>query len=328
MNLTKSLCVAGLILTGATAPLTACAQAAPEVVDTFPKQRLKERAEQARIEAEQQRLAEERRRAEEAARAAAAAAIVTPSYTVSSPMGMEMVLIQPGQGQIGSPASEFKRARFENPLRQTQINYAFEVGKFEITFDDWAKCVNAGGCGGYMPKDGGWGKGKRPVINISFNDAQKYLQWLNAETGLNYRLLSEAEWEYVARAGQNTPFGRGGAGIDAKYANFDGKAPYGSAEQGPYHRKTQPVGKYSANAFGVHDIYGNVYEWVQDCWNPNHNGASGTGAPRTDGDCDYRVMKGGSWVTHGYQMRAAARVRYVTDYRYDDYGFRIARTLN
>lgn len=325
VHLTKSICVSGMLLMGAAVPPTACAQAAPEVVDTFPKQRLKERAEQARIAAEQQRLEEERRRAEEAARAAA---VVTPSYSVSSPKGMEMVLIQPGQGQLGSPASEFKRARFENPMRQTQINYAFEVGKYEITFDDWAKCVSAGGCGGYMPKDGGWGKGKRPVINISFDDAQKYLKWLNAETGLNYRLLSEAEWEYVARAGQNTPFGHGGAGISAKLANFDGKAPYATSEQGPYLRKTQPVGQYGANAFGVHDIYGNVYEWVQDCWNPNHNGASGTGAPRTDGDCDYRVMKGGSWVTHGYQMRAAARVRYVTDYRYDDYGFRIARTLN
>lgn len=311
MRMTRTLCIAGILLAGSAVPLTACAQT-PEVVDSFPKQRLKERAEE--------------RRAEEAA-------VSQPIGTVtvspgSTPMGMEMVRIQPGLGQLGSPASEFKRARFENPMRQTQINYAFEVGKYEITFDDWGKCVSAGGCSGYMPKDGGWGKGKRPVINISFDDAQKYLTWLNAKTGKQYRLLSEAEWEYVARAGQQTPFGRGGAGIDAKYANFDGKAPYSSAEKGPYLRKTQPVGKYGANAFGVYDIYGNVYEWVQDCWNADHSGATGTGAARTDGDCSYRVMKGGSWVTHGYQMRAAARVRYVTDYRYDDYGFRIARTLN
>lgn len=312
-------------MTGASLPITACAQTTPEVVDSYPKQRLKERAE------EERRAEEARRAAEEAARASVPVvqpAAPLPLPAASSPMGMEMVVIAPGQGQLGSPSSEFKRARFENPLKTTFIDYAFEVGKYEITFDDWGKCVADGGCNGYRPKDGGWGKGKRPVINISFNDAQSYLKWLNRKTGQNYRLLSEAEWEYVARAGQNTPFGRDGRGINAKVANFDGKAPYTSAETGPYHRKTQPVGNYNANPFGVHDIYGNVYEWVQDCWNPNHQGATGTGAPRTDGDCKFRVMKGGSWVTHGYQMRAAARVRYVTDYRYDDYGFRIARTLN
>jgi len=111
-------------------------------------------------------------------------------------------------------------------------------------------------------------------------------------------------------------------------ALFDGKAPYGSGATGPYLRKTQPVGQYEPNAFGVYDMHGNVYEWVEDCWNKDHSGAIGDGSPRTDGDCKFRVMKGGSWVTHGYQTRAAARIRYVMDYRYDDYGIRIARTLN
>lgn len=321
MRLTKSFCTLSLLMAGVSLPLTACAQTAPEIV---PERDLEVQVEEQRPIVEVVRVAE----APQQPPIPVAEPVSLPLPSASSPMGMEMVVIQPGQGQIGSPISEQKRSRFENPMKTTFIDYAFEVGKYEITFNDWDKCVSDGGCGGYRPKDGGWGKGNRPVINISFDDAQKYLTWLNQKTGKTYRLLSEAEWEYVARAGQSTPFGNHGLGIDANAANFDGKAPYISTTTGPYHRKTQPVGQYAANGFGVHDIYGNIFEWVEDCWNPDHQGATGSGAPRTDGDCSYRVMKGGSWVTHGYQMRAASRVRYVTDYRYDDYGFRIARTLN
>lgn len=299
-----------------TAPSVAFAQAAPEVVDSYPKQILKERA--------------DKRNAELEAARAAAAASSAPSAAVtagSSPMGIPMVVINPGAGKLGSPEFEKKRSRFENPQRDTLINYRFEVSKYEITFDDWDKCVKAGGCSGYKPDDKGWGRGKRPVINVSYKDAQNFISWLNGKTGETYRLLSEAEWEYVARAGQDAPFGNG-YDLSAKMANFDGKAPYGSGEKGQYLRKTETVGKYSANAFGVHDMHGNVYEWVEDCWNANHSGAVGDGSARKDGDCKFRVMKGGSWVTHGYQTRAAARIRYVTDYRYDDYGIRLARTLN
>lgn len=251
----------------------------------------------------------------------------TRTVTVKpSPAHMNMVTIQPGIGLLGSPGTETKRQRVEGPETEISINYAFEVGKFEVTFDDWEACVSGGGCRGHRPNDKGWGRGKRPVINISYDDTQSYLRWLNRKTGRKYRLLSEAEWEYIARAGQRVPFGTG-FGITAKMANFNGSAPYNADETGPYFRKTQPVGQYDANPFGLHDVHGNVYEWVEDCWNPSHKNSTRDGKPRKDGDCDYRVMKGGSWVTHGYQMRAASRVRYVTDYRYDDYGFRLARTL-
>lgn len=318
LNTTLALGCMGFALT---VPSIAFSQTAPQVVDSYPKQILKERAE---------RRAAER----EAARAASIAntpvnnpAPVAAVTAGSSPMGIEMVVINPGSGKLGSPDFEKRRARNEGPLRDTYIGYQFEVSKYEITFDDWNKCVNGGGCSGHKPDDKGWGKGKRPVINVSFNDAQNYLKWLNGKTGQNYRLLSEAEWEYVARAGQDGPFGNG-YDISAQAANFDGKAPYGSGAKGPYLRKTQPVGQYQPNAFGVYDMHGNVYEWVEDCWSPSHSGATGDGSARKDGDCKFRVMKGGSWVAHGYQTRAAARIRYVTDYRYDDYGIRIARTLN
>jgi len=317
MRLFNTALIAGCANLALTIPSVAFAQVAPEVVDSYPKQILKERAE---------RRAAER----EAARNASLVdtpASAGPVVAGSSPMGIEMVVINPGSGKLGSPDFEKKRARYENPMRDTFINYRFEVSKYEITFDDWNKCVSSGGCSGHKPDDKGWGRGKRPVINVSYNDAQNFLKWLNAKTGQNYRLLSEAEWEYVARAGQDAPFGTG-FDMSAQYANFDGKAPYGSGATGPYLRKTQPVGQYEPNAFGVYDMHGNVYEWVEDCWNKDHSGAIGDGSPRTDGDCKFRVMKGGSWVTHGYQTRAAARIRYVMDYRYDDYGIRIARTLN
>jgi len=179
----------------------------------------------------------------------------------------------------------------------------------------------------WPPSDKGWGRGHRPVINVSLDDAQAYLRWLNHKTGLQYRLLSEAEWEYIARAGRGTPFGHGDS-LSSRQANFNGAFPYGDAPSGDYLKRTKPVGSYEANDFGLFDVHGNVYEWVEDCWNPDHRGAPNDGSARLSGDCRYRIMRGGSWVTHGYQMRAAKRLRYTTDYRYDDYGFRIARTLD
>ena len=243
-----------------------------------------------------------------------------------SPARMNMVTILPGTFMMGSPQDEARRDANEGPRHKVTIDYPFEVGKFEVTFSEWNACVAGGGCRGHRPNDGGWGKGNRPVINVSWQDAKSYIKWLRRRTGLNYRLLSEAEWEYVARAGQEGPFSMGYS-IGAYDANFNGEKPYGGGPSGPYLRKTVPVGSYPANAFGLHDIHGNVYEWVEDCWSPNHSGAPANGSARKDGDCKFRVMRGGSWVTHGYQMRASKRLRYTTDYRYDDYGFRVARTL-
>jgi len=243
-----------------------------------------------------------------------------------SPARMNMVTMLPGKFMMGSPNDEVRRDSNESPRHEVTIDYPFEVGKFEVTFSEWGACVADGGCRGHRPKDGGWGRGNRPVINVSWQDGKSYIKWLRRKTGLNYRLLSEAEWEYVARAGQKGPFSMGYS-IGAYDANFNGEKPYGNGPQGPYRKKTLPVGSFKPNAYGLYDIHGNVYEWVEDCWNENHSGAPANGKARKDGDCKFRVMRGGSWVTHGYQMRASKRLRYTTDYRYDDYGFRIARTL-
>jgi formylglycine-generating enzyme required for sulfatase activity len=242
----------------------------------------------------------------------------------------EMVIIQPGSFLMGSPQDQQRRDRNEGPQTPISIDYAFEMGRNEVTFDNWKLCVADGGCNGYRPEDNGWGRGKRPVTNVSYNDAAAYIRWLNKKTGLAYRLPSEAEWEYVARAGQQLPFSTGsGRVITDRFANFNGKFPYGpDAEPGEYIRKTVPVGSYPANSFGVHDIHGNVYEFVSDCYVAGHSGNPGDGSPRRDGDCDASVIRGGSWVTHGYQMRAAKRLRYTKEHRYDDFGFRLARTVD
>jgi len=245
----------------------------------------------------------------------------------ASPSNMNMVTINPGRYRMGSPRHEDQRDRNEGPVQDVSIDYYFEVSKYEVTFAEWDACVAAGGCKGHRPKDGEWGRGKRPVINVSWNDTQNYIAWLNKKTGKNYRLLSEAEWEYIARAGNDSPFYTGGA-ITTRQANFNGEYTYGGSPKGKYTRKTVPVGSYDPNPLGLHDIHGNVWEWTQDCWNETHAGAPNDGSARESGDCKFRIMKGGSWVNLPYQIRAAKRFRYTTDYRYDDYGFRIARTLS
>jgi|GEM_PF-1973825 len=240
---------------------------------------------------------------------------------------LNMITVKPGSFKMGSPRSELERDASEGPVHKVSINYYFEVGKYEVTFEQWDTCVAGGGCEGYEPKDAGWGRGDRPVINVSWNDTQSYIKWLNGVTGQRYRLLSEAEWEYVARAGQASPFYTGKS-ITTKQANFNGQYTYGGSPKGPYRRKTVAVGSFAPNALGLHDIHGNVWEWTADCWSPNHKGAPANGAARSDGDCSRRVMKGGSWVNLPYQIRSAKRFHYTPDYRYDDYGFRIARTLS
>ena len=133
---------------------------------------------------------------------------------------------------------------------------------YEVTFSEWEACVSAGGCNGYRPDDRGWGRGNRPVMNVSWDDAQSYVRWLSSKTGHNYGLLSESEWEYVARAGTETPFYFGST-ISTDQANYNGNYTYGSGREGVYRRKTLPVGRFSANVWGVYDMHGNVWEWVQ-----------------------------------------------------------------
>ncbi len=238
-----------------------------------------------------------------------------------------MVEIPPGSFQMGSPPLEEYRGDDEGPVHRVRIAYSFAVGVFEIGFADWDVCVAAGGCGGYKPKSK-WGRGRQPVIHVSWDDAQEYVKWLSAKTGHAYRLLSEAEWEYAARAGTTTPFHTGRT-ISTEQANYNGKYTYGSGVKGVYRQRTVAAGTFPPNAFGLHDMHGNVYEWVQDCWNDNYQGApvDGSAWESWEMDCGGRVLRGGSWGSRPWYLRSANRDGLTTGLRIDRVGFRVARTL-
>ncbi len=207
-------------------------------------------------------------------------------------------------------------ARLASGLDVT-ISGAFAVGKFEVTFAQWDACVSQGGCS-HRPDDWGWGRGRQPVMNVSWDDAQQYVAWLSRKTGKSYRLPSESEWEYAAQAGT----GREAVVMPgAGQANCIGCGSRWEAKQ------TVPVGSFAANAFGLHDMLGNVHEWTADCWNESHAGAPADGSARLSGDCTRRVVRGGSYINSPGGARSAARIRFITGDQSFTGGFREARTL-
>ena len=237
----------------------------------------------------------------------------------------EVVVVPAGRFMMGAPFDEKGRSADEGPQHLVTIDYSFAAGKYEVTFEQWDACVDDGGCS-YRVDDKGWGRGKSPVINVSWEDAQTYVRWLSRKTGALYRLLSEAEWEYAARAGAATPFSSGTT-IRTDQANYDGTQTYGGSSEGVARKKTVPVGSFPPNAFGLHEMHGNVWEWVEDCWNGTYMGAPDDGAAWTTGDCQRRVLRGGSWSNAPDRLRSANRGMYSPIDRNSLQGFRVARTL-
>jgi formylglycine-generating enzyme required for sulfatase activity len=238
---------------------------------------------------------------------------------------LEMVVVPAGSFIMGSPEKEEERFDDEAPVPVT-IARPFAVGRFALTFDQWDACVADGGCKGYRPADEGWGRGNRPVIKVSWDDAKAYAEWLSRKTGKTYRLLSEAEREYVTRAGTTTPFWWGSS-ITPKQANYDGNYTYGGGTIGEYRARTVPVDSFEANPWGLFNVHGNVWEWTADCCDSNQ-GNPANGSARTTGDCTRRVVRGGSWRYGPQGLRAAVRDGIPSDYRFYNLGFRLARTLN
>ena len=237
-----------------------------------------------------------------------------------------MVVVPAGEFRMGSPSSEEGHPN-EGPQHRVTIPEPFAVGKYEVTFSEWGACVSAGGCGGYQPDDRGWGRGQRPAINVSWRDAKAYVAWLSDKTGEQYRLLSEAEWEYAARAATTGPF-HFGSTISTDQANYNGNNAHGSGRKGVYRKKTVPVGSFAANGFGLHDVHGNVWEWVEDCWHGSYAGAPTDGRARvTGGGCDRRILRGGSWNNGPGNLRSALRVGLSAENRDVTDGFRVSRTL-
>jgi formylglycine-generating enzyme required for sulfatase activity len=243
----------------------------------------------------------------------------------------EMVTMPAGAFVMGSPASEAGHETAEGPQRQVAFGHAFAVGRSAVTFNEWSACVAEGGCNAYRPGDYGWGGGTRPVINVSWNDAQAYVAWLAKKTGAPYRLLSEAEREYVTRgcastACPSTPFWFG-AEISPDRANYDWRYAYNGSAKAQPPRRTVATDASQPNPFGLLQVHGNVREWVEDCWNESLSGMPQDGAARTTGDCTTHVVRGGSWADEPKDLRSAKRSWEVTEERRAEIGFRVARTL-
>ncbi|MBV5275198.1 MAG: SUMF1/EgtB/PvdO family nonheme iron enzyme [Lamprocystis purpurea] len=235
-----------------------------------------------------------------------------------------MVRIPGGTFLMGCQPGEAECTDAEKPAHRVSVP-AFELGKTEVTFADWDACVADSGCR-HKPEDQGWGRDDRPVINVSWDDAQTYVKWLSRKSGQAYRLPSEAEWEYAARAGTTTAFSTGNC---IRQANYNGDSDYANcgANTSVYLGKTQPVGSYPVNPWGLSDLHGNVWEWTQDCWNNNYRGAPSGGSAWTSGDCARRVLRGGSWGSFPWGLRSATRTDLDSGARYPHLGFRVARTL-
>jgi formylglycine-generating enzyme required for sulfatase activity len=225
----------------------------------------------------------------------------------------EMIAVPAGNFDMGS--SDIPYAK---PLHRVTIANAFAIGRREVSFAEWDLCVAEGGCK-YRPNDRGWGRGDRPVIDVSWNDAQLFVAWLSQKTEQKYRLPTEAEWEYAARAGTASTFWWGrdkGSG----HANCEDCG-------GPPVRRTLPSGSFQANAFGLFDTAGNAAEWVEDCWNESYRDAPRDGSAWTKGQCDQHVLRGGSFTNNATALQSAARFRYDKDVRYYTNGFRVVREL-
>jgi formylglycine-generating enzyme required for sulfatase activity len=244
-----------------------------------------------------------------------------------------MVVAPAGSFMMGSPSSEPERDENEVQVGVT-VARPFAVGRHAVTFDEWDTCVADGGCKGYKPPDEGWGRGRRPVVNVSYEDARQYAAWISRKTGKTYRLLSEAEREYVTRAATTTPFWWGST-ITLRQANYDGSFAYnrGNEDEGEGRQKTMPVDAFEPNPWGLYNVHGNVWEWTEDCWNATNSGNPGDGSARATGDCSARVIRGGSWLNLPGALRAARRVfagRSSLDaavYRDRGVGFRLGRVL-
>ena len=239
----------------------------------------------------------------------------------------ELVVVPPGSFVMGSPSPEIGRNVHESPTHRVTIGKPFAAGVHEVTFAQWEACRREGDCG-HVPDDWGWGRGTRPVVHVSWQDARQYAGWLSSKTGKRYRLLSESEWEYAARGGTRTQFHHGTT-LSTEQANFDGDHVYGSGRKGTDRNRTMPVGSFPANAFGFHDLHGNVWEWVEDCWHGSYDGAPSDGSAWVQGgNCSLRVVRGGSWDDAPRKLRAANRDRNPPGLRSFTVGFRVARTLD
>ena len=264
----------------------------------------------------------------------------------------EMVVVPAGSYRMGSPSDEQGREENEGTVHGVTISAPFAIGRHEVTVAEFGRFVDATGysaknsCSTHEPdskkragrswRNPGFGQsGRFPVVCVSWNDAQAYVVWLSRETGKEYRLPSESEWEYAARAGTSTArYWEGGESGQCRHANgadvsiqerYESWEEVVACRDGHVH--TASVGRFAANDWGLHDMLGNVWEWTEDCWNDSYAGAPSDGNAWEYGDCAKRVLRGGSWYDTPSYLRASVRINSASGIRTSDFGFRVARTL-
>ena len=263
----------------------------------------------------------------------------------------EMIVVPAGSFMMGSPADEPGREGWiekgtESPQRRVTIAGPFAVGQLAVTVDQFKVFVREtghkmdGGC--HVSNGDAWKEadsrsfdspgfeqdGSHPVVCVTWDDAQAYVRWLSKKTGKTYRLPSEAEREYFTRAGTTTPFWWGSS-ITPDQANYNGAHVYGGdGRKGEDRRRTLPGKSFMPNPWGLYQVHGNVWEWTEDCWNVSSDHAPTDGSARTTGNCEKRIIRGGSWGFGPRGLRAAYRIRVISTVRSGGLGFRVVRTLN
>ncbi len=226
-----------------------------------------------------------------------------------------MVVIPAGRFRMGCLSNDKSCWGEELPVREVTITRPFALSVYEVTFEEFDRFTHPN-----RVDDEGWGRGRRPATNVSWRGAQDYVAWLSQETGAEYRLPTEAEWEYAARAGTTTKY-NWGDDIGENRANCK---ECGS----PWAEQTAPVGSFAPNGFGLYDMHGNLWEWVADCWNYSYEGAPTDGSAWRQGLCLEHVLRGASWGNTPPFVRTALRLRLTEHTLYDDtVGLRVARTL-
>ena len=228
-----------------------------------------------------------------------------------------MQVIPPGDYVMGSPEARDMNRPNEGPAHLVSIAYPFALGVHEVSFDQWDACREDGVCQ-HRGADERFGRGSRPAISLSLEDAEQFLTWLSDKTGHSYRLPTEAEWEYAAAAGTSSLYywgdevGKFNAVCESCGTKWDNK-------------RSAPTGTFPPNPFGLHDILGNAWEWTADCWNESYVGAPTDGSAWTEGDCTGHAMRGGAWFSFPVNLRTTTRFRGVVDNRYLSKGLRVAR---
>ena len=248
-----------------------------------------------------------------------------------------MIALAPGRFLMGSPPQEAGRSEAEGPVHEVVIQHGFAIGQFDVTLAEFRIFARATRyqtddqkCDWRAPKFKGvplQQAANEPVVCVNWHDAQAYVAWLGARTGKPYRLPSEAEWEYAARAGSTTsrPWGDTLGRDDANYGTDACCGAFASGRDRWLY--TSPVGAFAPNRFGLHDVLGNVWQWTQDCGSESYAGAPIDGSARLSGDCDYRMVRGGAWFQAPESLRSASRAADRADFRISDIGFRVARSL-